>query len=138
MSRDVTLIQCTNSKRSTNPDDVFRARNLYDASDYFTKMRAWAESHDRPWYILSAKHGLVAPDEIIAPYDERGISKSQAVEIALQITGLGFDTVHITAGRDYTEHLVPEIERDGVDVVNHFAGEPIGRRKQLLAEAVDE
>lgn len=135
--QSVTLIQCTDTKRSNDPEDAYRAQNLYDASSYFRKMRAWAEARGDPWYIMSAKHGLVAPNEIIAPYDERGISKAQAIEMALKLDALGFDTVHVTAGRDYTQHLVPELERDGIDVVNHFAGEPIGRRKQLLAEAND-
>jgi len=129
----VTLIQCTNSKR----DEMSMAKNLYDESAYFRKMRAWAEERGNPWYILSAKHGLVAPNEIIEPYDERGISKSDAIEIALKIDALGFDTVDITAGMDYTNHLVPELERDGIEVINYFAGEPIGRRKQLLQSAID-
>jgi len=125
---DITLIQCTNSKR----DSIAMAKNLYDESDYFKRMRAWAEARGDPWFILSAKHGLVAPQEPIEPYDERGLSKSQAVEIALLVQGLGFDTVHITAGTDYTKHLVPEFERDGVDVINHFAGLGIGERKKQL------
>jgi len=130
-SKEVTLIQCTDSKRDT----ASKARDLYDESRYFRKMRAWAEWRGVPWYILSAKHGLVDPDTVLAPYNERGISKEQAREIADKLSDV--DTVHVTAGRDYTDHLVPELEHWGVDVVNHFAGEMIGRRMQLLVEAVE-
>jgi len=131
---DVTLIQCSDSKR----DSIAMAKELYDESDYFKRMRTWAEARGDPWFILSAKHGLVAPQEPIEPYDKRGLSKSQAVEIALLIQGLGFDTVHITAGRDYTKHLVPEFERDRVDVINHFAGLGIGERKKQLQIRTNE
>jgi len=60
-SQVVTLIQCTNSKR----DSVALARNLYDESRYFRLMRAWAEDRGDPWFILSAKHGLVPPGELL-------------------------------------------------------------------------
>lgn len=134
----ITLIQCTDSKLSDDPDELFRAKELYTESRYFRKMRAWAEARGNPWYILSAKYGLLAPNEIITPYNERGISKSQAIEVALHLRGIGVECVDITAGRDYTRHLIPELEQDGIDVVNHFAGERIGDRERLLAEATEE
>lgn len=130
-SKEVTLIQCTASKRDTPA----QARDLYDESRYFRKMRAWAEWRGVPWFILSAKHGLVHPDDVLEPYNERGISEEQAREIADELSDA--ETVHITAGRDYTDHLVPELERRGVDVVNHFAGERIGTREKLLVEAAE-
>lgn len=129
----VTLIQCTDSKR----DEMAMAKDLYDESRYFRKMRKWAEARDDPWFILSAKHGLAAPNEPIEPYDAYGLSDSQAIGISLLLSGLGFETVHLTAGMAYTDPLVPELEQDGLDVVNHFAGEPIGRREKLLSEATE-
>lgn len=36
----------------------------------FHRARAYVEATGYQWFILSAKHGLVAPDEMIAPYDE--------------------------------------------------------------------
>jgi len=133
-TNDVTLIQCTNSKRDTPA----LARDLYDESRYFRRMRAWAEHRGNPWYILSAKHGLVAPAEIIAPYDERGLTEEQASEISWSLHDLGVGTIHITAGRDYTNPLIPRLESFGMDVVNHFAGEPIGRREKQLCEALND
>jgi len=132
-TNDVTLIQCTDSKRDTPA----LARDLYDESRYFCRMRAWAEHRGNLWYILSAKHGLIAPTEIIAPYDERGLIEEQASEISRSLHNVGVETVHITAGRDYTSPLIPRLETFGMDVVNHFAGEPIGRRERLLREAVE-
>ena len=130
----VTLIQCTNTKRS----GTHKARDLYDESAYFRRMRKWAQARGDPWYILSAKHGLVAPDTRLEPYDERGLTDTQAETIATQLHADGVDTIHVTAGRDYTDELVPELEARGIDVVNHFAGERIGTRRSKLEAAARE
>jgi hypothetical protein len=49
------------------------ARRLY-RSDWFVKAAIYAETHrakhGSEWWILSAKHGLVDPDEVIEPYNE--------------------------------------------------------------------
>jgi hypothetical protein len=132
--KEVTLIQCTDSKR----ESIAMAKNLYDESDYFRKMRKWAEAQSGSWFILSAKHGLVPPNKPLEPYDEYGLSDSQAVEIALLINGLGFDVVHLCAGRAYTDRLVPELEKEGLEVLNYFAGLGIGERKQKLNAKANE
>jgi len=129
---EATLIQCTNSKR----DEPAPARDLYDESAYFRAMRKWAKQRPGPWFILSAKHGLVRPSDVLAPYDERGLTTAQAAAIAQQLAADGYDRIHVTAGRDYTDPLIPALERRGLDVINHFSGEPIGRRQKLLKEAV--
>ena len=129
--KDVTLIQCTDGKR----DEPTPAKDLYDVSAYFRAMRRWAEARGDPWYILSAKHGLVRPGTRLEPYDERGLSESQAETIATQLHADGVTTVHLTAGRDYTGELVPALESRGIDVVNHFAGERIGTRRNKLEAA---
>lgn len=46
------------------------ARDLY-VSPLFRKSMAYAEATCDRWFILSAKHGLVHPDEVIEPYDVR-------------------------------------------------------------------
>lgn len=46
------------------------ARELY-VSQLFKKASAYAELTCDRWYILSAKHGLLRPDEVIEPYDMR-------------------------------------------------------------------
>lgn len=127
----VTLIQCTDSKRNRPA----AAKDLYDKSAYFCRMRAWAEARGDPWYILSAKHGLVNPETRVEPYNQRGLSKAQAETIATRLHEDGVDTVHVTAGMDYTGALVPALEARGIDVVNHFAGEGIGKRKSSLKHA---
>ena len=126
----VTLIQCTNKKRK----GVHKAKQLYDESHYFCIMRAWARSTGNPWYILSAKHGLVPPSERIANYDERGLSVKQCKEIATKLDDAGVTEVLITAGKDYTNPLTPELERVGIDVIEVARGMRIGERMAELKE----
>ena len=61
---DIVLVTCVKSK-GTRP---CAAKDLY-TSTLFKKQRAHAEKTGVPWFILSAEHGLVGPDEWIAPYE---------------------------------------------------------------------
>ena len=60
----VLLIACVKSKL-TRPA---AAKDLY-VSPLFTRERQYAESRGVPWFILSAEHALVAPDEWLSPYE---------------------------------------------------------------------
>lgn len=65
-NREVGLVSCVKTKR----EEPATPKNLY-TSDYFQKMRTYAETHHDDWWILSAKHGLLAPNgPPIEPYDE--------------------------------------------------------------------
>lgn len=65
-SYTVGLVGCASQKlRRPAP-----ARELY-VSQLFRKASAYAELTCDRWYVLSAKHGLVRRDEVIAPYDMR-------------------------------------------------------------------
>jgi len=124
----VTLIQCTNSKRS----EKSKAKNLYDESAYFRAMKQYANAKNDEWYILSAKHGLVEPETELEPYDEFGLSETQAADIAHKLDGFGVDVVEVVAGSKYTDPLIPELEARGIDVINNFAGLKIGERLEKL------
>lgn len=60
----VALVACVGKKK----DAAAPAGELYE-SNWFKKARAYAEAEADDWFILSAKHGLIAPDAMIAPYD---------------------------------------------------------------------
>ena len=62
--RRVVLVSCAKSK----VQEPAAAKDLY-SSARFRKARAYAERLGDPWFILSAEHGLVAPDEWLAPYE---------------------------------------------------------------------
>jgi hypothetical protein len=65
MPRTIALVACV-SRKQIKPT---AARHLY-TSAWFRKASAYAQRMVDEWYILSAKYGLVAPDRVIAPYDE--------------------------------------------------------------------
>jgi hypothetical protein len=63
---DVPLVGCVKGKLG-HPAP---ARDLY-TSALFRKERDYAIRSGLPWFVLSAKHGLVAPPIVLAPYDLR-------------------------------------------------------------------
>jgi hypothetical protein len=62
----VGLVACSAGKL----DHAAPARDLY-TSQLFRKAAAYADATCDRWYILSAKHGLLAPEDVVEPYDER-------------------------------------------------------------------
>jgi hypothetical protein len=123
------LIQCVSSKKNR----PLPAKELYD-STYFDALRRYAESTGEPWAIISAKHGLVGPNETLEPYDEFGLSGTQAVEIATELSNQDVERVELIAGEKYTNPLVPALEGVGIAVVERCKGLPIGKRVQKLQE----
>ncbi len=65
----VALVACSASKL----DRPAPARELYTGTAFRLAV-AYAEVCGAAWYVLSAKHGVVAPDEVLEPYD---VSMSQ-------------------------------------------------------------
>lgn len=61
---DVLLLGCTAEKL----DHPAEAQDLY-CSPRFAKRRLYAKATGKLWAIISAKHGLLMPDELIEPYD---------------------------------------------------------------------
>ena len=133
--REIGLVSCIKTKR----EEPATPKDLY-TSDYFQKMRAYAETHHDEWWILSAKHGLLAPDgPPIEPYDETltTASKAQqrtwAQQVASQLADKGLLTDGTTlvfhAGRDYYEELLPLIENRNVTIQIPTEGLRIGKKK---------
>jgi len=128
------LVQCTDSKR----DERSMAQNLYDESTYFCKMRNYAIATGKPWFILSAKHGLVHPNTKLEPYDEFGLSVSLSQKIAEQLKLKEYDEVEIIAGSKYTDTLTPELESHGIEVIELCRGMSIGERMSRLDVLAEE
>jgi hypothetical protein len=64
MTTRIGLVGCASAKLSRPAP----ARELY-TSQLFRKASAYAEATCERWFILSAKHGLVAPDQVLEPYN---------------------------------------------------------------------
>jgi hypothetical protein len=58
----ICLVSCVGAKGAA----ATPAKALY-RSDWFIKARAYAEANGSRGFILSAKHGLVNPDDVISP-----------------------------------------------------------------------
>ena len=137
----VGLISCARRKC----EYAAQARDLY-ISPLFVKSRQYVEQHCDRCYILSAKYGLVRPDECIAPYDEtlntmsRPARKQWAARVWERLAAnlQRGDEVIILAGLRYREFLVPMIEAHGCCVVMPMRGTPRWRQLQWLSERLRE
>jgi cytoplasmic iron level regulating protein YaaA (DUF328/UPF0246 family) len=61
--KKVALIACVKEKLAY-PE---KARNIYQSKAFMSWLE-WAKNHDA-LYILSGKHGLLLPEDVIEPYD---------------------------------------------------------------------
>lgn len=123
----------------TKREEPTTPKELY-TSDYFRKMRAYAEHHHDEWWILSAKHGLIAPDgPPIEPYDETLTTATKAEKRAwsqqivseLEDEGLlsNRTTLVFHAGKNYYEELLPLLEDTNVTINIPTEGLAIGETK---------
>ena len=120
------------------------AKKLYD-SDWFRKARAVVEATGRPWYILSAKHGLVDPHAVIEPYEKtlndmsknERISWSRKVMHALDPNLAGVDSIAIFAGEKYREFLESKLRERGMTVHVPMKGLKNGEQLTRLKKWLD-
>lgn len=121
------------------------ARDLY-LSALFRGRRAYVERFCDQWWILSAAHGLVHPDTVLAPYDvtlkdadsSRRRDWTEAVLRALdeQVGLVARDVVEIHAGADYFgSGLVDALRARGCEVVIPTEGMTIGPQLQFYKRA---
>lgn len=115
----VYLVSCVSQKR----EQPCAACDLY-VSDLFRKARRYVEASGCPWFILSAEYGLVAPGQVIAPYertlnamraaDRRAWGKRVAAQLAEAVPDLS--RVVFLAGERYREFLATYLTDRGVAV----------------------
>lgn len=133
----VYLVSCVSQKRG----EACAACDLY-VSDLFRKARRFAEASGCPWFILSAKHGLVAPGQVIAPYDQtlnkmraadrREWSERVAEQLAEAVPDLS--RVVFLAGKRYREILARHLTSRGVEVSIPMEGLRIGEQLSWLGQ----
>ncbi len=129
----ILLLACVKDKAA----DACAARDLY-RSTWFRKARAYAEGRGLPWYVLSAKYGLVSPTDHLDPYDETLNAmpaterRAWAARVLPQILALDPERVIILAGVKYREHLIPGLEARGVAVEVPMQGLGIGDQLHWL------
>lgn len=130
------LVSCV-SKKLARPA---AARDLY-ASAWFIKARAYVEAREAPWLILSARHGLVDPAEVIAPY-ETTLNRMTAADRRRWATRVidqmearapVADEIIILAGRYYRADLMAWLQARFARVSVPMEGLGIGSQLQWLS-----
>ena len=120
------------------------ARELYTGT-LFRLASAYAERTCDEWYVLSALHGLVRPDEALEPYDltltdvpiEGRRAWAAGVLARLEALGLGRGNTRwvVLAGRTYREFLMPHLHGTvKIPLEGLRIGQQIARLKALLEE----
>lgn len=138
IAADVVLVGCTQSKAaSARP-----AAELFTGA-CFVKARALAERSGKPWYVLSGKWGVPAPDDVVAPYDvylgNQGKGYQQAwgawvLAQLRQLHRLEGAVVEVHAGSTYVEPLRRPLAAAGATLRTPLAGLPMGKQLAWYGE----
>lgn len=147
--KTVVLVGCGKSKRGR----AAPAKELY-TGPLFLKARAYAERIGNEWGILSAKHGLLMPDEKVEPYD-LCLEDLDREELQAWVWRTRFQIVDRWPGRKWTEKgyvrlsgerfvclagtLYARAFGDPGELTVEFPlkGLGIGRRLRFLSDAVE-
>ena len=104
------------------------------------------DSTGYPWFVLSAKHGLVHPDEVIEPYDltlstmlvvdRRTWAKRVLTELEPHLDGV--ETVVFLAGQRYREFPKASLRSRGLSVSVPMEGLRIGEQLKWLTKMLHD
>lgn len=139
--KKLILVGCVKSKRCAPS----AAKDLYD-SPLWRYRRAYAERSGVDWYILSAKHDLLDPEKMIAPYnlaltdlraaERRAWSQRALDKLAAKVPVMRGCTIEIHAGAAYAVFGLEEgLRKAGARVrrpLSHIPG--IGAQIKWYAE----
>jgi hypothetical protein len=128
----VLLLGCVATKRPYRA----RAKDLY-CSPLWSGRRRYAESTCRPWFVVSALHGLVEPEEYLEPYDPaltdltaaaRRIWGDQVIEALALRVPLAHSMLEVHAGSAYRAAIHEPLRRRGARMVVPLAGLGLGQQ----------
>jgi len=115
----IALVSCVKRKLP----HAAQARDLY-TSAFFRKARDLVEASGAPWFVLSAKYGLIRPDQVIEPYDftlntagtaERRAWATSVLAELLSAIGNRKRVVFL-AGERYREFLIEPLRQRGFTI----------------------
>lgn len=144
------LISCASTKNpEVGPEDKSKAAELY-AGSKFNMYKQYAEGESektgKPWFILSGKYGLVAPDEVIQNYNVGLQSQNKAYreqwykdtvsQIEDRIPAGSF--IQILASAPYASGLVPRLMELGYVVDWPLKGLSQGLHRRWVSQKLKE
>jgi hypothetical protein len=125
------LVSCVGQKARAPT----RAADLY-TSAWFQKARNYVEAVGAPWFILSAEHGLVGPETVIAPYEKT--LNHMGVEARREWAGRVIgqmesqlpqcEEIIVFAGARYREFLMDYLRRRAARITVPLEGLRIGEQ----------
>lgn len=129
------LVSCVGEKL----EGTHQAKDLY-ISEWFKKARMYAEQNGDSWAILSAKYGLVFPDdkiesyEIYLPKQSKEYKLEWAKNIAERVNLISPIEIEILAGKPYRQYLIPLLD---CKIIVPMEGLGIGQQLKWLKEMVN-
>jgi len=121
--KSLGLISCTKSKQ----DYLCKASEMYQASDLFRKAYSYATKNYDFVAILSAKYGLLFPNDEIEPYDlasntmnskqRKRWTEKVLRQMKARLSLHEFDKVFFHSGKKYREYLIPKLQDMGFQCV---------------------
>ena len=135
MAQKIALVSCVSEKAS-----AACAARIFYTSTWFQKAALYATQTANEWYILSAKYGLVHPDQVLEPYNTtlKTMGKidrqkwAEGVFSSLQSHLKSGDAVILLAGQTYREFLVNPISQMSCSISIPLEGLRIGEQMQWL------
>lgn len=139
----IGLVGCSKSKLSRRA----RAEDLYSPSALFRGRRAFVVGSCDQWFILSAKHGVLAPSDELDPYDmtlvgapicvKRAWANRVIAELEQVLGDVAGTTFEIHAGRDYWSYgLVENLRSAGAEVEIPIEALSQGQQHRFYLERV--
>ena len=131
----IGLVQCGAQKKAT----AAPAKDLY-ISSLFKKSKSFVESKCDKWFILSAKYGLLLPEQVVEPYNEtlksysvkeRAIWAESIFEDISKHINSG-DKIIFLAGNCYGQFLIPKLQAMGIQIEVPMKGLRIGEQLHYL------
>jgi uncharacterized HhH-GPD family protein len=130
---DAIILGCVSTKLA----GPTRAKDLY-ASPLWMKRRRYAESTGKPWFIFSARHGIIEPDSMIEWYDVamsrlssdeiKRVGEQASEQLSALVGDLNGRRFEIHAGASYVRALKPALARRGASLDQPLEGLTFGRQ----------
>lgn len=129
----VVLLGCVKRKLARRAP----AKDLY-VSPLWHGRRAYAEASGCPWLILSAKHGLLDPEQPIAPYDvaladlsasaRRAWGERVVAALQTRFGSLNGMTFEVHSGAAYRTAIAARLREQGAAIEQPLLGLTMGRQ----------
>lgn len=135
VKQTVYFVSCVGQKEQR----AFPAKDLYK-STWFKKARSLVESKQHTLFIISAKYGLISPDEVINPYEQTlnlmpiNERRIWAEKVIVQIIGSAprMEQAVFLAGKRYYEFIAHALEKRGIEVNLPIKNLGIGKQLQWI------